>query len=366
MSKAHIINRYLIKEVVYTFVGVTSVLLLIFVSGQLVSLYAKAASGSIQASVVFKTLGLKSIGNLVFILPLSFYIAILLAFSRLYKDNEMVILAACGIGPGRILRGVLSLALIFSLAVAALALYLAPWAESQSELIIKQHQNSNDVSLLASGRFKELAKGEGVVYVQEFDPGSLKMSRVFMQHNTKDKNSIVSAESGYHSENKENGDKYLILENGERHEGPSSNGQTAVIYFARHGIRLEQKKNKKVQFRQKAVSSKILWERGENRDHAELQWRISAAITCLILTILAVPLSKTSPRHGRYAKLALALLIFIIYTNLLNVSRAWLNKDVISPYVGLWWVHAVALLLALALFIRWRPIFRRFWFGSSQ
>ncbi|VAW91323.1 FIG000988: Predicted permease [hydrothermal vent metagenome] len=366
MSKRHIINRYLVKEVVLTFFGVTTVLLLIFVSGQLVSLYGKAASGGIQASAVLQILGLKSISNMVFILPLSFYIAILLAFSRLYKDNEMVVLAACGIGPGAILRGVLSLALVFSVVIGGLALYLAPWAESQSETLIKKQQNSNDVKSLASGRFKELSKGEGVVYVQEFDEDSLKMKRIFMQHRVNNKNSIVSAESGHRLDDKETGDQFLILENGQRHEGPMENGQTAVIRFASHGIRLELESDKQVQLRQKSVTSNVLWFRGQDRDHAELQWRVSAAISVLILTILAVPLSKTSARQGRYAKLAIALLIFIIYSNLLSVSRAWLNKSVISPYLGLWWVHVLALVLAIILFVRWRPILRRFWFGRSS
>jgi len=366
MSKHHIINRYLAKEVVLTFIGVTTVLLLIFVSGQLVSLYGKAASGGIQASAVLQILALKSIGNMVFILPLAFYIALLLAFSRLYKDNEMIVLAACGIGPGLILRGVMSLALIFSVVIGGLALYLAPWAESQSEILIKKQKNSNDVKTLASGRFKELSKGEGVVYVQEFDEDSLKMNRIFMQHRINGKNSIVSAESGHRLEDKETGDQFLILENGQRHEGPLENGQSAVIRFASHGIRLVKEPEKQVRLRQKSVTSNKLWEHGKDRDFAELQWRISAAISVLILTILAVPLSKTSARQGRYARLAIALLIFIIYSNLLSVSRAWLNKSVISPYLGLWWVHVLALLLAIVLFVRWRPILRRFWFGRAS
>ena len=389
MSSTQIINRYLIKEVMLTFFGVTTVLLLIFISGQLVGLYAKAASGGLQASSVFITLGLKSIGNLVVILPLSFYIAILLAFSRLYKDSEMVVLAACGIGPWSFLRGIMSIAIVFALLVGGLSLFLAPWAEQQSEIIIKKSQSQNDISLLAAGRFKELSRGEGVVYVQEFDQNNLKMHQVFLQHKYSDKtkvndkkahgkkdpksnsnfsasNSIVSAESGYSKENEKNGDKYLILENGERYEGPMPDGKTMIIRFAHHGIRLQPEQQHNVDFRQQAVSSKMLWLIRTVPNSAELQKRISAILTCLILTIMAVPLSKTSPRHGRYAKLALALLIFIIYSKWLEVSRAWIIKQTISPYIGLWWVHVVALLLALSLYVRWGPVFRRFWFGRGR
>lgn len=361
----HIINRYLIKEVAMTFAGVSLVLFLIFVSGQLVSLYDEAVSGQIPASVILKTLGLKSIGNLVFVMPLAFYIAILLAFSRLYKDNEMVVLSACGISRWAVLHSIFNLAGVFAILVGGLSLFLAPWAESQSELIIKQHTTSDNVETLSAGRFKELSRGEGVVYVQEFDQDNLKLKNVFIQHREETKNAIVAAESGYKEVNKETGDKFIILEKGQRHEGPMEDGSTAVIQFERHGIRIIEAPLTKVTFRKKAESSLELWKRGRSDDYAELQWRISAAILCLVLTILAVPLSKTSPRQGRYSKLALALMIFIIYSNLLSVSRAWLSKQVINEWVGLWWVHAVALLLALSMYIHWRPLLKRFWYGNN-
>ena len=99
-------------------------------------------------------------------------------------------------------------------------------------------------------------------------------------------------------------------------------------------------------------------------DQAEFQWRVSAVLLCIVLALLAVPLSKTSPRQGRYSKLALALLIYIIYTNMLNVSRAWLNKEIISFWIGMWWVHVLVVIFALILFIRWKPVFRKLWFGK--
>lgn len=360
MFRTSIIDRYLIKEVLLTLIGVTLVLLLIFVSGQLVGLFGKAASGTLQVKSILVTLGLKSISNLVFVLPLSFYIAILLAFSRLYKDNEMVVLAACGISPWRIIRAILLFTVVFSAFVGWLSLELAPWAESQSTLIIEKQKQKGDIQSLAAGRFKELTKGEGVVYVQEYDQDTIQMKNVFMQQRVKGKNSIISAESGSRSIDQRTGDRFLVLNNGLRYEGPLKNGQTAVIKFELHGVRIEEKSPRSAtQFRQKAVPTMTLLKRGRNIDHAELQWRISSILICFVLAILAVPLSRTSPRQGRYGKLALALLIYIIYTNLLNVSRAWLNKDEVSVYVGLWWVHILLLLVGLTMFVQWKPLFKR-------
>jgi lipopolysaccharide export system permease protein len=361
MPIASVIDRYLIKEILLTLLAVTVVLLLIFISGQLVSLYGKAASGTLQVKSIFYTLGLKSLSNLVFVLPLAFYLAILLSLSRLYKDSEMVVLTACGVSPWRIMRAVLLLAVPFSAMAGWLSLDLAPWAESKSALILEEEKQKGDIESLSSGRFRELTKGEGVVYVQEFDADAVRMKNIFMQYRSKDSNSVIAAEAGSRMIDEKTGDRFLVLHNGQRFEGPDKNGQTAIMDFEEHGVRVvESKVVAKASFRQKAVPTMMLIKRGLGIDHAELQWRVSAVLLCIILAMLAVPLSRTSPRQGRYAKLALALMLYIIYTNLLNVSRAWLNKDEVSIYIGMWWVHIVMLLLALAIFIQWRPVVQRF------
>jgi lipopolysaccharide export system permease protein len=365
MSNTHIINRYLIREVTMTLLGVGATLFLIFTSVQLVSLYGKAVGGGIQASLILQLLGLKSISSMMYILPLSLFVGILLAFSRMYKDHEMVVLAACGISLWTVLRSVISMSVLFALIVGSISLYFAPWAEARNEQLIKQHEKSENIEALSSGRFRELSRGEGVVYVQEFDKNSLKLKNVFVQLREKEKDSVVTSESGYKQTRKETGDNFLILENGQRLEGPLEDGSTAMITFKQHGIRLAEKPAKKFAVRQKAESTMSLIKKGSPWHMSEVQWRVSSALLCIVLAVLAIPLSKTSPRSGRYSKLALALLIYIIYSNLLNVSRAWMSKGIISEWVGLWWVHVLFLLLALSLYVHWKPILKRFWSGNN-
>ena len=363
-----IISRYLVKEVVFTLLGVVAVLFMIFLSGQLVTLYSMAASGNLEVKDILTTLGLQSIANLVFVLPLSFYIAVLLAFSRLYRDNEMVVLQACGISQWRVLRAVMGLAAVFAILMAFLSLYLVPWSESQTEIIYKQSKQRSTLESLSAGRFKELTKGEGVVYVQEYDPNDLHMKKIFMQHRVRHKgsldNSIISATSGYRMFDKKTGDQFLVLENGFRYEQLGNTKQTAVIQFEKHGVRVDEDINKpKVELQQHSMPTLALLKRGRGADHAEFQWRVSTALLIIVLAMLGIPLSRTSPRQGRYSKLALALLIYIIYTNLLNVSRAWLNHGTVSVWVGMWWVHLLGVLLALTMFVHWKPLWYRFWHG---
>lgn len=368
MMYRSIVSRYLIKEVIVTLLGVTSVLFMIFMSGQLVKEYSMVASGNLEVRDIFTVLGLQSIANLVFVLPLSFYIAILLAFNRLYRDNEMVVLQACGISQWRVVRAILGFAVIFALFVAFLSLYLVPWAESKTEIIDKQAKQRSTLESLSAGRFKSLTKGEGVVYVQDYDSHTLKMKNIFIQERVKHKDSqdeaVISAKTGYRMFDKKTGDHFMVLENGFRYEEMSKSHQTAVIQFEKHGVRINEDTNKtKVDLEEHAMPTLALLKRGTGPDHAEFQWRISTALLIIILTLLGIPLSRTAPRQGRYLKLALALLIYIIYTNLLNVSRAWLNREAVSVWVGMWWVHGLGVLLALALLINWKPLLHRFWHG---
>lgn len=368
MMYRSLINRYLIKEVSITLVGVTTVLFMIFTSGQLVREYSMAASGNLEVKDILSVLGLQSIANLVFLLPLTFYISILLAFSRLYRDNEMVVLQACGVSQWQILRAVLGFAVICSLFVAFLSLYLVPRTESQTEIIYKRAKQRSTLESLSAGRFKTLTKGQGVVYIQDYNTHDLTMKNIFLQDRVKHKDSqddsVITAKKGYRMVDKKTGDQFLVLENGFRYEEMSKTHQTAVIQFEKHGVRVDEDSNKtKIELHEHAMPTLDLLKRNSGPDHAELQWRISTALLIIILAVLGIPLSRTSPRQGRYLKLALALLIYIIYTNLLNVSRAWLNRGTVSVWVGMWWVHGLALLLALALLINWKPLIHRFWHG---
>jgi len=92
---------------------------------------------------------------------------------------------------------------------------------------------------------------------------------------------------------------------------------------------------------------------------AEMHWRIGVPLATIILAILAVPLSRTQPRAGRYGRLAIGLLVFIIYLNMLSAAKAWIEQGAVSPMVGLWWVHGAMLLLALILLAAQNSVHKR-------
>ena len=347
-----IIDRYLIREVLVTMFGVAVVLLLIAVSGQLASLFSKVVEGILTVDTVLSMLWLKVVVTLVFIVPLSLYLGILLAFSRLYQDSEMVVLAACGMGKFRVLRAVIGMAIFIALLQGLLTLVIAPWAEVRTQEIFAEVEAQSDVKGIVPGRFKELQDGGGVLYIEEADEEKTKIKNLFVRQLMGKKLTVLSSESGRQYVDSETGDRFIVLLNGSRYEGQPGDDIYAIINYEEHGVRVKERDAKVIRYKHKSTPTNVLYNSDKKADMAEFQSRISSAVLCIILTLLAVPLSKTSPRKGRYAKLAIALLLYIIYTNLLNVARAWLTKGDISPFVGLWWVHLIMIVIGLIMMFK--------------
>jgi lipopolysaccharide export system permease protein len=69
-----------------------------------------------------------------------------------------------------------------------------------------------------------------------------------------------------------------------------------------------------------------------------------------VLALLAVPLSRVSPREGRFARIVPALLLYLVYFALLFAARDWLADGHLPAALGLWWIHLAFALLAWALF----------------
>jgi len=345
-----IIDLYIIREIVKTFLGVTSILLMIFLSALLLRLFDDAARGLFQVNTIMLLMGFKSIGNLVFILPLSMYLSILLALSRLYKDNEMAALAASGIGELQVLRSVIILSVLFAVFVGFLTLFIAPWAQHQTDVITAKSKVSSEVTGINPGRFRDLSGGQGTLYVQHVNEDKTKLKNIFVQANNEEGDIIVTAESGYKYLDQKTGDDFIELANGFRYQGNPGDSNYSIVHFAKHGIRIRKKPPTNIYYHKLATKTKTLISSTKLTDKIELHSRISFMFLCLVLSILAVPLSRTSPRQGQYAKLTVAILIYISYANLININRVWLEKGKIPIEASFWWLHLVMFIIAM-LFI---------------
>lgn len=362
-----IIDRYLAREVLQTFLAVLLVLLLIFM-GRYFALYlADASAGEISGKIVFDMLFLRTITSLSVMIPFSLFVSVLLAFGRLYKDSEMTAMAACGIGPARVLSTVTLIAVLCSVLVTGLSLWGTPWAHEKALQVREQAQTGTAFESVAAGQFNKIGSGGQVFYVESLSKDRKQLQNVFIQSNTAEGQlDIFSARSGYQYVDEKSGVRYLVLVDGYRYQGLPGSVDFKIHQYEKSAVRLEELGVAPLRRTHWSIPSSDLWGSSKLSDQAELQWRYSMPLATVLLAVLAVLLSRTSPRQGRFAKLFIAILIFVAYYNSLGVAMSWVTRGVVSPVVGLWWVHVTMLVLVVILAIRywgarwlWNRLFRR-------
>jgi lipopolysaccharide export system permease protein len=341
-----IISRYLFREILYTLLALTALLILIYISHRFMKYLVQASVGDLPADFIFQLLALKLLSDLMLILPLGFFLALLLALGRLYKDNEVTAMAACGI-PVPVIS-IIGFGVIFASIIGTLSLLLAPWAESQWTQLQVKLNTAAEVGGIAAGRFKEFNHGNGIFYVETIDTDSNTMNTLFVQANLPSKRIVMVAKQGYQTV--QQGELFMVLVDGHRYESKPGSLSYVVTEFAEHRIRIPKRLDAPKGDQREAISTSSLWFAQEAPLQAELQWRLSLPLSVILLAALAVPLSHTTPRQGHYAKILSGILIYLIYNNLLNVAKKWVERGDVSPWIGVWWVHAGLLLVVVALF----------------
>lgn len=336
----------------------TAVLFLVYLSNRFVRYLADAAAGSMSADLLAALLGLKALTSLPVLIPLAFYLAVLLGLGRFYRDSEMSALASCGIGLDSMLRGVLRLAIVCAIGVGAVTFYAVPWAQDRSLLLQDRAEASADFSGIASGRFKESKQTDLIFYTENLSRDRQKMDNVFAWGELEGSTHVLSSESAYHTFNEQSGDRFLVFVNGYRYEGVPGTGAFKVIRFGEYGVKIKQPVSGGSLSRLAGRSTYELWHSDGVEEWTELHWRISMPLSVIILSLIAVPLSRVDPRQGRFARIFSAILVYVVYSNMMGVGRSWLEREVVPIWVGLWWVHLVGIVLFVAL---WTQQFGTAW-----
>lgn len=345
-----IIRRYLLREIVTTFAAVMGVLLLIYLSNRFVRLLVEADAGLLTPELVFQLLFLKVLHAMVLLLPLALFLSILVALGRLYKDSEMTALAACGIGSNAVVREIMVLVFAFGAGVALLAWFVAPWAEERSYQLLDETARTAEFRAITPGSFRAIKARGLVIYVENVSEQT--MENIFLQAEQEGRPAVMTATRARQHTDSATGDRLVILEEGYRYEGMPGSAEYKIIHFKEHVIRIKQPDLVPTARKLSAQTSADLWNSAELTAQAEWQWRISMPVSAILLAILAVPLSRTHPRQGRYAKLFGGILVYVIYNNLLGVGRTWMEQGTTGPLLGAWAVH-ISLVIIIAV-LMWR------------
>jgi lipopolysaccharide export system permease protein len=345
------VQRYVLREVAQTWLAVTGVLVAILVSNQLSRVLGQAAENQYGRGVVFDLIALGAIMNLNVIVPVGLLLAVVLTLGRLYHDSEMAALQACGFGPSRLLAPLLCFGAVIAVGLGWLSFFQVPRADGQVQLLRQSAIKEAQFGQLDAGRFRSFIRGDAVFYAERVDQDGI-LHNVFVQRESQGRIELALSDTATYSKADSGGTHLVTLFNGRRYEGIPGRQDFRIIEFREHGIPIATPEDAHGPLDPDAKSTRALLGSNDPSDIAQLQYRASTPIMALVLTLLAVPLSKLRPRQGRYARVGFAIVVYFVYSNLLSASKIWVEKSDIPPTIGVWWVHAAALAFGLYLVIR--------------
>lgn len=354
-----ILSRALRREFAQSASGVFVALFAILITTVLIRLLGQAAGGRLPADAVLSMIGLGALAQLPVVLSLSVFIAVLMSLARAYKDSEMVVWAASGLALTAFVGPVLRFALPFVLIAGAGSLYLSPWANQKSADYQASLEARDDTTRVAPGVFRESASAGRVFFVETGAGEDEKLRNVFVVSEQDGVLDVVAAAQGaVHTD--ERGARYVVLEDGRRFEGQPGTMAFRVLEFERYTVKVEEPRRASAYARLKTVPTIELIRDPTPRHLGELSSRIGTPITCLLLALLAIPLAYVNPRAGRGNNLIVAVLAYLIYSNLVSVFQAWVGQERMPFALAVSLPHLLIGALVVVMFYR-RVVLVPFW-----
>ncbi len=341
------IDRYLFKEALTSFLAVLLVLMLILVGGVFVKLLGKVVDGSIEAGYLLPLLtwgALKSVSTLI---AVSLFLGVLLALGRMYKDNEIYALRASGMSDRQLLRPFLWLGSLVATVLLVLSFWLEPLAERKIQAQRADAIQNINLAGITPGKFVTMPGSSRVIFAEHAGENKDQLGNIYLFEELEQELRIVTAATADQKSIAEYNGEFLELSNGRIFQGTAAAEEFTAGNFEQMGFRLPSAERKDL-VRDLDMMSVTQLRAGGTRQHlAELQWRISNPISIFILVLLAVALSYSGPRQGRFGSLATAILVYIFYVNLLGLGKDMIEKGTLPEWMGLWWVHLLFLIMAV-------------------
>ena len=347
-----IISQYILRELFTTWVGVTLVLLIVLITNKFADVISDIAAGDILSSSLLPIIALSSIEYLIILLPLSTFLSVIIVIGRFYRDHEMTAIQVAGKGTGFIYKIFTFPLIVLIFLLGFISTVISPNAKQSILLKEEEAMRSVGIEFFEPGRFVNLK--DGAVFYAQGRSEKNRFIKVFLQKKTKNKVSVITSEYAEIQSLEDNLSR-LVFFNGQRYEGLPGTTDFRVLQFSEHRLPLFFESNdiNDESYETKNFNELLMDESVLSR--SELQWRVSPPIALIILVLLAVPLSKSSPREGQYGGLIIGVLIYLVYVNMLGAAKVWFEQGNSPIELGIWWVHGCfAVFLMIYLYFNTR------------
>lgn len=347
MATKKIIDHYLIREISQPLMAIFIGLVVIFITFSLSRFLVAADAGLLQPAEVARLTLLKSVISLDVLLPLSLFLGVMTGLGRLYTDSEIYAMRAAGISEASLLRPLMRLALVLAIVVGFLSTWARPWAYAQSFAIKAEAEATAETGRIREARFYDFGKSKRTVFIEHIAENGRDLEGIFIRTRKEGDLQVISATKGEFDYFFKPAFHRLKLTNARILQKVQDSTDLAGE-FGSFSLLLPAQSPKPPGYKVKSAPTNTLRQSNDPADRAEFQWRMSTPVSALLLALAAIPLSRSRPRQGRYAKMLAALGIYAVYFNLLDVSRSWVEQGS-SAYI--WWVPGLLSLVVAGLYM---------------
>lgn len=335
----------------------------------MIRILGSAVEGQVSADLIFPLLALGVPDMAQLILPLSLFLALLMALGKMHTESEITALYACGMSPKRVLFSAALLAILTGTAAILNVSYFLPWSAQYKTTLIENAKSNPTLAALVQGQFQPTPDRSAVIYVSDINGQTLEgvfLAQLAQVDNRKP--SIVIASEGELKINDDNSQE-VVLREGKRYEGTAKSAEFRITSFDTYQAIISQPTTpnevKKDNVPIDELTFKELLTRTDSKAKAELHWRLTLVAAIFLMAYIVIPLSEVNPRQGRVVSMLPAILLYLIYFLAQSSIKTNVAKDAINPIIWVWGVNFIYFLIGVVLNYRHSPLLKRLFSKSG-
>ncbi len=338
MYKKNILSKSLNIEVLKSTAGVLLIFFFLVVSSRFVGYFEQASEGLIDPNLIYKIVILRFPDFITLLLPLSFFLGVVITMSRLYSDREIYGFFTGGLSEIDFLKYLLPQSLLFFFLTLLLSIYVAPYTKELSKEMISLDSLQEQFESIKPNQVFPLKNNEGFVFIK--DKQESVFDEVVLYISNEDYSSIVVADQLSYDDL--NSIMNLNFKNGSMYQGLFEEGSSVVSTFKNLKIPVSTEENSVT-----GLSFARLFDYSARSTKSQMQWNISIPITIFILLIIGINLSKVEPRQGRLSVLLPAIFVYILYLSLLILARESFDNNSAITQNYIWFVHFIFFIFSI-------------------
>jgi lipopolysaccharide export system permease protein len=345
-----LINRYILKEIAITFCMIVFVLTFVLLMGKILQLMDLMINKGISFKIIAQMTLFLMPSFLIFSIPISLLIAILIGLGRLSGDNEITILKASGVSLYQIAFPVAFASLAAALLTAVTTFFLVPYGNvATKNLLFDMARQKASIGIREKVFIDDfrgiLLYAEKIPIHGDFLEGVLiSDNRIIREPNT------IIARKAYLISDVDTQAITLRLEDGSTHTVDAGLKNYRKMDFRFYDVRLdlaeslssETKTGEKssMDMTVMELSAKLRSQGVNDQSFREmllaLNKKLTIPLSCLIFGLLGIPFGIRAHRAVRSRGFAIGVLLILIYYLLSLSGEALAETGRLSPTVGAW------------------------------